>query len=55
MFRYPKLKLNERIFLLVGVMTLFAIPFLEVGGFYLWISIKVVYLLGIITLFYVRD
>ena len=55
MFLYPKLKLNEWIFLFAGVMTLFSIPFLEAGGFYLWVAIKIIYLSGLATLFYVRD
>lgn len=53
--KFSSLKLNEWIFLFAGVATLLAIPFLAFGGFYLWITIKTIYLLGVITLFYVRD
>ena len=49
-----RLNLSEYIFILAGVFTLAAIPFLEIGGFYLWLSVKSIYLLGLITL-YVRS
>lgn len=44
------LKLNEWIFLCAGIGTLAAIPFFGVGGFYLWISVKAIYISGIIVL-----
>lgn len=52
---FLNLKVNEWFFLFAGIATLLAIPFLEFGGFYLWITVKVIYLLGLIALFYVRD
>jgi len=45
-----RLKLNEWIFLIAGISTLIAIPFFEIGGFYLWFTVKLIYLLGIIIL-----
>lgn len=45
------LKRTERIFLAAGLFTLLAVPFLGIGGFYLWFAIKLVYLSGIISMF----
>lgn len=49
------LKFHECVFILAGIVTLLAIPFLETGGFYLWGATKVIYLIGLISIFYVRD
>lgn len=46
------LKLKEQVFLVAGVLTLVAVPFLSMGGFYVWLVVKTVYLFGIIFLFF---
>ena len=46
----PHLKLNEWIFLCAGIGTHAAAPFLGMGGFYLWISVKAIYISGIVIL-----
>ncbi len=49
------LKFYEWVFILSGIATLLAIPFLQTGGFYLWGVAKAIYLIGLILIFYVRD
>jgi len=49
--KLENLKRTERIFLTAGLFTLLAVPFLGIGGFYLWFIIKLVYLSGIISMF----
>lgn len=50
MLALRNLRLNEKIFLAAGLATLFAVPFLGIGGFYLWLAVKIVYAVGIILL-----
>ena len=49
MYKYwIKLKTHELFFLLAGLSTLAALPFMDRAGFILWAIIKALYLLGVI-------
>ncbi len=45
---WTKLKTHELFFLLAGLSTLVALPFMDRAGFLLWAIIKAFYLLGVI-------
>lgn len=49
MYKYrTKLKTHELFFLLAGLSTLIALPFMDRAGFLLWAIIKAFYFLGVI-------
>ena len=50
-FQFSIFKLHEWVFIFAGIITLIAIPFLSQGGFYLWLAVKSIYLIGVIVLF----
>lgn len=50
MGNFQRLPLAEKVFILTGILTLFSVPFLATGGFYLWLIIKIVYLIGILLI-----
>jgi len=47
------LTIAERIFITAGILSIIAVPFLELWGFSAWLAVKSVYLIGLIIL-YVR-
>jgi hypothetical protein len=52
MENWRAIKLSEKIFIIAGISTLAAIPFLEFSNFYLWLAVKAIYLSGLIALFF---
>jgi len=47
---YKNLEIHERIFIAAGMLMILTIPLLATGGFYIWLAVKTIYLLGIIML-----
>jgi hypothetical protein len=46
-FNFQKLTITERIFVTAGVLMILSVPFLSIGQFYLWLAVKLIYLLAI--------